>query len=699
MTKTLRVWVHWTDAQNLTNNPIPPSLNSYNAGVWPSTKGNPVWSSNSQVVVDDIVGWCELSDQADIPWNGTLTPPPSGDQGYNSPAIGFKVNEVRLYQNGADNKDYVITLKLPNGQSLPPIIPPWNNGSYSNLIPVNIPNGWGIWIVTINRFYGSSVSAPGLELNSGSGSEPYISLYGNHYEGLLALEFIGEEVFLTPDCCPIVRLETPIVTGQAPNAVAKFVVAPITWNPSGCTPQPAVTDYIWTVKEVVPTNSSTNPTTYTKSTQTAITDTSKKDWTLNGSQTTLQLSPSNTYSVMVKVKFNGGVSSNCDPTDFIPFNVPAPTTSPCPQGSPFDESAFSYSEGACDSDGNRDVTATVKIKQGWTISKIEWSWDGTASVPSSPPTGTTSPSHLLSSGSTHSVVATVTLAEPNSDCKYSFPKTIPVTACEEPPVTIPSCCPDVSIATTLFQGSPPTATFSAATSWSSGCPVIQPSSYRWEVTNKITGQTHQKTTSSSNTDTSGWTPPLTLNSNSNYDIKVTIICAGVTWPAGCNPTENNPFITPDVPPPPPNSFSWCCFLIIAWMIVNTIFGVMLYYGVPFMWPVGTIISIVVGAIATILLGIWLFLCCGKCALKFWRCCVLWQWQFIGVSWIGIIFGLLEVASKWVPILGGNRLVLGIYSTLAGAIALILAIAECGRLPNPFDPSTWPACCCSEGKCI
>ena len=56
--------------------------------------------------------------------------------------------------------------------------------------------------------------------------------------------------------------------------------------------------------------------------------------------------------------------------------------------------------------------------------------------------------------------------------------------------------------------------------------------------------------------------------------------------------------------------------MIAWLIVNAIFGVLFYYGVYSAWPVGTIIFIVVGAIATILLAIWIFLCCGLCMRTF-----------------------------------------------------------------------------------
>jgi len=135
------------------------------------------------------------------------------------------------------------------------------------------------------------------------------------------------------------------------------------------------------------------------------------------------------------------------------------------------------------------------------------------------------------------------------------------------------------------------------------------------------------------------------------------------------------------------------------VVLNLIFGVMFYYGLYSAWPVGTIIFIVVGALATILLILWIALCCWPCTLTFWRCCVFWQWQFIAASLVALVLGILQGLCRFVPVLCGQPWVIAIYGGYAlGLIISLSAIGSCGSLPNPVDPRTWPPCCCPGSPC-
>jgi hypothetical protein len=166
-------------------------------------------------------------------------------------------------------------------------------------------------------------------------------------------------------------------------------------------------------------------------------------------------------------------------------------------------------------------------------------------------------------------------------------------------------------------------------------------------------------------------------------------------PATPPPATPPPATPPPATPPPASAFSWCCFLIVGWAIINAIFGLLLYFDIESYWPVGTIVVMVVGAIATILLLIWLFLCCWPCILRFWSCCEFWQWQFISVSWVTIALGIFEGLCRFLPVFCGDALIIMIYGSYLGTVFLVMsAIGSCGRLPNPLDPRTWPPCCCT-----
>ncbi len=65
-----------------------------------------------------------------------------------------------------------------------------------------------------------------------------------------------------------------------------------------------------------------------------------------------------------------------------------------------------------------------------------------------------------------------------------------------------------------------------------------------------------------------------------------------------------------------------------------------------------------------------------------------------VSIAGTVMGVVQALRQRVPVICGNKLILGIYSGYVILLILVLsATAGCGRLPNPFDPTTWLPCCC------
>jgi hypothetical protein len=172
------------------------------------------------------------------------------------------------------------------------------------------------------------------------------------------------------------------------------------------------------------------------------------------------------------------ITCDADPTCFQTFTIVLTCGKDeippiCPPGSPLSPT-ITFTEAACNAAGQRDVTAQVTVNAGWTLSLIEWSWDGTAATPSVPPTNATSPPRSLSSGVTHSLVATATLAAPNSTCRYAVPTQIPVTACPNiPPTTTPPPTTSTPTTTPTTSVTPTTPTTTPTTT---GTPTVTPTS-------------------------------------------------------------------------------------------------------------------------------------------------------------------------------------------------------------------------------
>lgn len=212
----LKVWAHWTDGPPppgqtpLPSAPFPPSFATYpmQGGAAPKMAYQPKWTGSGPIT-ETIVGWFELVKQVDIDaarWSGPNfpgPPPPSGDQGYGPLAVGFRVTQITLDLPGAPGTDFEYTVVDPSG-AVSATITPTGPGNYT--VPVTTPfDGKGIWTVIINRQTGSVAAAPTLFRGpAGPGAvavyEPYISPYGSPLEGILAIEFIGDEIL-----CPTTR--------------------------------------------------------------------------------------------------------------------------------------------------------------------------------------------------------------------------------------------------------------------------------------------------------------------------------------------------------------------------------------------------------------------------------------------------------------------------------------------------------------
>jgi PKD repeat protein len=217
-------------------------------------------------------------------------------------------------------------------------------------------------------------------------------------------------------------------------------------------------------------------------------------------------------------------------------------------------------------------------------------------------------------------------------------------------------------------------------------------SYEWDFGDPASGVANTTTTSVP-------TAQHTFGAPGNYAVTLTI-----HRPASCPPTTQTATSTvsisacpcpegqhrdasgkcvPDTPPTPPTPpvDIGCCVLIIAWGVAHIATGIALYFN--FWW-----LSLALGIVATILLGLWIGLCCWPCAIRFWTCCTLLGWQFVFNSILtGTLYGLLAGAN-----LPGNPAVVAAFTAATAVFALLLGITRC-PFPNPLFPPQWPPCRC------
>lgn len=210
MPTTIKVWAHWTSGPTvagqppLPSTPFPAAFNAYPPGPTsvPKMSYQPKWPNSPGPVSEPVVGWCELARLAHVVAanfagaNFPSGPPLTPDEGYGSSAVDFKVSEIALHHFGNPGTDFVFTIASPTGTFSTTIVPTWPN-KYVVALP-NPVDGKGIWSITINRQAASSAAAPALLLQGPGGplsvSVPYILPYVGQNEGVVLIEFTGEEI-------------------------------------------------------------------------------------------------------------------------------------------------------------------------------------------------------------------------------------------------------------------------------------------------------------------------------------------------------------------------------------------------------------------------------------------------------------------------------------------------------------------------
>jgi PKD domain len=575
---TLKVRAHWSSTltpvpQPITSYGTPPVMSPHPPG-WPSPPLGPVLVNAIYHVWCPLVPQSVLDDPATKWGANTVHPTPpswptsSGasantyDQGYSAGAADFKVSGLRLWQDGPPGTDFTYTVTAPNGTSvtITPTAPGWTNVP----LPVPINSGKGIWLIDIDRASGSSVGAPallkGTPAANGGVDEPYVSPYGNMYEGILGLEFTGEEV-VTPNCYDIKVSHPghPCLRAGQPSVAVTFT-ATIT---------PATPPFTGTVI-----------------------------WQVRDGQGSL-----------------------------LPLPMPTPTGTTL---------TFTFTQ-----KGQYQVTAMI-VQPGTGCTYMYPSDTDTVDI-----VDCTCPSII---GSTNGIQVTQI-----SGCTFSF--SIQIT---NPSATTPTFTWDFGDGTgPHVLNATPTYTYPAQTI---GTRTV--------------------------------TVTLTNNDPSCSDMattKVNVKCGTTTptpttptptpTPTTPTPTTPTPTPTPTTPTSTGSGFSLCCFLIWWWGISHWVTGTLLYFSL--WWA-----ALICGIIATIILIVWIAVCCWPCALKPWKCCTLLRWLVMFNDVLVItLFALYALG------VAGNGYVVAGFGATSTVLRIIMAASNCGAIPNIFDPTTWPSCKC------
>lgn len=182
--------------------PVPPD--------WPSPPTGPVKQAQLYHVWVPLVRQTDLDSSgwaAGVSWGGSPPPPwptVSGvpvntlDEGYGPAASGFQVVRLRLFQESMPGSDFSYSVYAPSGAFVGTVTPA--SPGWSTWLTAAVPDGKGFWHIVIDRAAGSSVASPGLLGAPGGNAvdEPYVSPYGNRFEGVLGVEFDGQEIVVTP---------------------------------------------------------------------------------------------------------------------------------------------------------------------------------------------------------------------------------------------------------------------------------------------------------------------------------------------------------------------------------------------------------------------------------------------------------------------------------------------------------------------
>ncbi|MEO3810976.1 PKD domain-containing protein [Sphaerisporangium sp. B11E5] len=281
--------------------------------------------------------WAPLVRQVDLTgagWsagaNWAGTPPPEWptsaglgtgvyDEGFPDAASGFRVNRIRLFQDGNPGNDHTYAIFAPGGQPIGTVTPASAGWTAWLTVPAGIPDGQGIWTVEVDRAQGSSTAQPGLFPRPGNAGnqvdEPYVSPYGDRFEGILGVEFDGEPISDQPPQCRdevTLQLSPPLPCARPGVPVAVQFTAAV--NPV----IPAYTGpYLWQITDVG-------------------SGMVLQPYTSGGPQQSFVFPGSGTYRVRVKVE-----QPECDESvllDALQFAIPAcvcdvaltgPTQIPC----------------------------------------------------------------------------------------------------------------------------------------------------------------------------------------------------------------------------------------------------------------------------------------------------------------------------------------------------------------------------------
>jgi hypothetical protein len=451
---TLKVRAHWTGQPPSV--PIPSPIGIF--GTPPIMSSSPIWPSSpaGPVKTNQLYNvWCPLVPQSalDDPltkW-GTNTVPPkppswasaSGaapntyDEGYGNSATDFRVTALRLWQEGKPGNDFTYTVTTPSGLvvgTITPAAPGWTTIALS----APIASGKGIWRIDIDRAPISSVSAPSLLLGTpiagGGVDEPYVAPYGNQFEGILGLEFTGDEIVVTPPSCPGVTIN-PI--SISPNCINGKWGVDFTIQVS----QPA-------------------------------TQTSVFQWNYGDGTTG---SPS-LGQAFVAIGSSATVPVPADHHDYLPGTYTATlkviSPSPCPDRTvrvvvqpcvcPTQIQSIQIVEGACDAQGNRVITAIALPVPGFVVGTYSWAWDNGIAAPG----GQTSPPMTFSNGSSHSVQLAVT----TGGCTQLLSAPFNVSVCATTP-TPTTATPTTPTPTTTPTSTTPTPTTPTPTTPTSTTPT------------------------------------------------------------------------------------------------------------------------------------------------------------------------------------------------------------------------------------
>jgi hypothetical protein len=680
----LLVRAHWTRPGVA---PVPAPIGA--TGAPPNMAASPPWPSPpvGPVGAGAIYSvWCPLVPQAvlDDPavrWGVNTVPPrppawpgASGavgtvyDQGYGGGAVDFRVTGVRLWQD--PGKDFTYTISAPDGTVLGPITPSSLVSAWTIVpLPAAIASGKGIWRIDIDRAAGSSVAAPGLEIGTpaaaGGVDEPYVSPYGNPFEGILGLEFTGDEVFATT-VTPTVTIGPCDANGnRTPSTLALNFAPPlppgtsysVSWTTGAGPPT--------TVSGTVPAGGPPLPLLTTNANYVAGT-------TYFPSATIIITPPGGSPTAYVVTFTSAGAVAG---TVVVP---------PCPITC-HDVMVTHAGGNPCMRMG-QPVTVTftasfLPLMPAYT-GPVNWQVRDrvTLNVLPLPLPAPTGPSLTFTFPQKGSYEVTATMMQPSPPCSGPLPSFTD-------PIDIVDCdCQSIiggagGIQVTPMSGC--TFAFQVQVNNPSGATLT----YTWDFGDgsgpQVLGPNPTHTYPMGTTGKKTVTVTVTSSDPNCADrrasIDVDVNCT-TTPTTPTTPTTTPPLTTPPTTPTGGGGFDLCCFLIWWWGISHWVAGSLLYFG---FWIAGIICS----AIATVLLVIWILACCWPC-LQFGRCCTLFRWvvMFNDVL-VGTLFALYALV--W----AGNPWVLAAFGAVSTLMRILMGILNCGGIPNIFSPPTYPPCRC------